>query len=114
MIGLFIGGLIAMLFPLLCIIVVAENFLPFKYRRLVFVVSAMLLLTPSWGPATIVYIPIPFGMLLSIGIFSGELQELFDLVALYGWWHCIAFSITGILSWLISRRLFKPEFTTNA
>ena len=114
MIGIYIGFLAAVLFPLLLIATVAENFLPFKYRRVVFIVSATLLLAPSWGPATIVSIPLPFGILLGIGLFGGELNDLFSVIASYPWWHFLAFSITAFLSWLVSMRLFKPEYKVNA
>lgn len=113
MIEIFFGGLIFILFLLLCLGALIK-FLPYKFQRLAFVVAAMLLLTPSWGPATIVAVPLPFGVLLCIGLFSGALHELPSLFALFVWWHVIAFTVTGLLSWLASIWLYKPRLNPNA
>ena len=87
--------------------------LPYISRVVVLVVSATLLLTPSWGPATIVAVPVPFGFLLGITLFSGGWLELASVVSLFGTWHLVAFPATAtvfyaIVRLLLSNQRFKP------
>jgi hypothetical protein len=69
----------------------------------VFVASATLVLTPSWGPATIVMVPVPFGLHVVLALAHGELRDLASLIADYSIWHAIAFPATATLSYVLAR-----------
>jgi hypothetical protein len=71
------------------------------------VISASLILTPSWSPATIVIVPVPLGFLLSITIFTGEWTDLAKWIALFPLWHAIALPATAIVSYIVVRTLLS-------
>jgi len=51
-------------------------------RTAVLVTCATLLFTPGWGPATIVIVPVPFGLLLGVTAISLHWGELIDVMRL--------------------------------
>jgi hypothetical protein len=82
-------------------------------RTAALVISGTLLLTPSWGPATIVAVPVPFGFLLGVTLFTGSWSELASLVNLFPTWHLVAFPATATALYvavrlLLSNQRFKP------
>lgn len=107
---MFFTGLGFVLLLILCF-GTAIKFLPKKYQLATFTLVATLLLTPSWAPATIVAVPIPFGALLCFGLFSGALHELFNLILLFWWWHLIAFPVTGILVYLLAKKFYVKSLS---
>ena len=72
-----------------------------NYQPIVFATLSMLLLTPSFAPATIVAVPVPFGVILAIGIFAGAIHEVPSLVYLFWQWHIAAFPLTWVASYLL-------------
>ena len=76
-------------------------------RILLVVTSTTLLLTPSWGPATIVAVPVPFGFLLCLALFAGTWGELVGLVSDFAIWHLIAFPTAAVLSYVVVRLLLS-------
>ena len=64
-----------------------------------------LLFTPSWAPATIVVVPMPFGVMLGVGMFSGAPNEIIDLLLLFWWWHLPAFTITALISFKVATKI---------
>jgi hypothetical protein len=76
-------------------------------RLVILVMSATVLLTPSWGPATIVVVPVPFGFLFVIALFTGEWADLGRWMTLFPIWHSIAFPATAVVSYVIVRLLLS-------
>ena len=88
--------------------------MPIKARLPVFVSVAVLLATPSWAPATIVAVPIPFGVLFFGSFFGGFIHELPELLLVFWWWHLIAFPLVGLISYFVGRKVLfnkKPQPT---
>lgn len=69
------------------------------------VLSAVLLLTPSFSPATIAVVPAPFGYLLLATILGDGWGALIAWVLQYPLWHAIAFPVTALIAYLIVRWL---------
>ncbi len=92
--------LVAILF-LLAVIAGITRLSDRKIRPIVFATLSMLLLTPSFAPATVVVVPVPFGVILAIGIFSGAIQEVPSLVSLFWQWHIVVFPLTWGVSYLL-------------
>ena len=74
-------------------------------RLLFFVLTATLLLTPSWGPATIAFIPMPFGLIFFITLFTWSWGGLLQLVDLAPIWHSLAFPITALIAYAVGRKI---------
>ena len=74
-------------------------------RTLVLVAVATLLLTPSWGPATIVVAPVPFGVLFLTKLLTWTWGEFAKWVAMFPLWHAIAFPATACASYFLVRKL---------
>lgn len=74
-------------------------------RSLVLVVVATALFAPSWGPATIVVVPVPFGILFLTTLLTWTWGELAKWVTMFPLWHAIAFPATACLSYLLIRKL---------
>jgi hypothetical protein len=68
-------------------------------RTAAVVLTATLLLTPGWGPATITVVPIPFGALLGVAAFTFRWNELTDVVRLAPSWYLVAFPATAVLAY---------------
>lgn len=81
------------------------RFLPAEKRVLFCSVVYTLLFTPSWAPATIVMVPIPFGVMLGVGAVTGAPNEILDLLLVLWWWHIPAFFITGFVSIKVAKKL---------
>lgn len=79
--------------------------LPEPWRVGSFVVIATLLLTPSWVPATMVALPVPFGFLVIAGLFGGFIQELPELVVTFGKWHAVAFPVMALASYMFAKKV---------
>jgi len=72
-------------------------------RTPVLVVTSVLLLTPSLGPATIAVVPAPFGYLLIPAAINGSWPELARWVMTYPLWHAISFPVTTVASYSVIR-----------
>ena len=81
------------------------RFLPAEKRVLFCSVVYALLFTPSLAPATIVMVPIPFGVMLGVGAVTGAPNEILDLLLVLWWWHIPAFFITGFVSRKVAKKL---------
>jgi len=101
--ALFIVGL--MLAP----VVWATKFLPENSRIPVTVVIFTITLTPSWGPATIVAVPVPFGIILGVGVIGMAMDEVVDLLLLFWWWHIVAFPVTAYVGLFLARTIHKKR-----
>jgi hypothetical protein len=67
--------------------------------------TATLLFTPGWAPATITVVPIPFGALLGVAIFTFRWNELTDVIQLApSSWYLFAFPAAAVVAYG-SRRL---------
>jgi hypothetical protein len=86
-----------MFLPLLGVWFMAKR-MPDSQRSLILVAAATLLLTPSWGPATITVVLVPFGFLFIVTLFTWSWSELAGLVSLFPLWHAIAFPATAMIS----------------
>lgn len=78
-------------------------------RSLLLVVVATLLLAPSWGPATIVVVPVPFGILFLSTLWTWNWGELARWVAMFPLWHAIFFPATACLCFLLIRKLLLSK-----
>jgi hypothetical protein len=78
-------------------------------RIISLVLTATLLFTPSWGPATITAVPVPFGFLLGAALFSGAWSEIIGMVTMFPVWHAVAFPATAAVFYLIVRRLLSNK-----
>jgi len=75
------------------------------YRLPVFVGFAVLFLTPSWVPVVFVVVPIPFAFLL-YGCIVGGYQDVVKVIAGIWFWYVLAFPTTGIIAYLVGRKIF--------
>ena len=78
--------------------------MPDSQRTIILVATATLLLTPSWGPATITVVLVPFGLLFLVTLFTWSWGELAALVSLFPLWHAIAFPVTAFISYVVIRK----------
>lgn len=85
------------------------RFLPAEKRVLFCSVVYTLLFTPSWAPATIVMVPIPFGVMLGVSAVTGAPNEILDLLLVLWWWHIPAFFITGFVSRKVAKKLVSTS-----
>jgi hypothetical protein len=76
-------------------------------RTAAIVLTATLLLTPGWGPATITVVPIPFGVLLGITVFTFHWNELKDVIRLAPAWYSVAFPVTAALAYGFRRLMMR-------
>lgn len=83
-------------------------------RTLVLIVVVTLLLTPSWGPATIVVIPVPFGTLFFTALLTWSWGELARWVGMFPLWHAIAFPATACGSFILIRKLLSRKSKTDS
>ena len=77
--------------------------MPGFWRTFTRVAAATLLLTPSWGPATITVVLVPFGLLFFVALFTWSWGELAALMGLFPLWHAIAFPVTALVAYLVLR-----------
>lgn len=106
--SLIIGAFLIML-PIIFIATLAIKLLPGKIRLPVFIALVMLLITPSLAPATIVVIPMPFGVLFFSGISGGFINELPSLLFTFWVWHIIAFPLTGFFGYYIGKKVLSNK-----
>jgi len=79
-------------------------------RTTAFLLTATLLFTPGWAPATITVVPIPFGALLGVAVFTFRWNELRDVVLLAPpSWYWFAFPATAFLVYVF-RKLMIYNF----
>ena len=83
-------------------------------RLLCIVIASTLCLTPSLGPATITFVPVPFAFHLLIALLSGEWFELPQLVALFPIWHVLAFPLTALVSFFVARSVLAKNSLKTA
>jgi hypothetical protein len=97
--------------------VAAANLIPPSWPRLRYgmaIALFALFVTPSWGSATIVSVPLPFGGLLLLTAVTASPGELLESIQERPLWHAVAFPVTAIIGALIFRKLrpnnsFKPK-----
>jgi hypothetical protein len=97
-------GLTAIMFVAVLAVWFAARRMPDSRRSLVLVVVATLLLTPSWGPATIVVVPVPFGIALLTTLMTWSWSELARWLGMFPLWHAIAFPATACVSYVVVRK----------
>ena len=78
------------------------------------VLTSSLLLTPTWGPATIAVVPVTFGWLLIPTIFTWSWPELGSWIAEYPRWNALAFSATALLTYIVMRVRSNYSFKRTA
>ena len=78
-------------------------------RLLIFVVAATILLTPSWAPATITIVSMPFGMLFFVALFTWSWDGLPQLLGFAPTWHLVAFPCTAVVAYFVGRRLLRQH-----
>ena len=100
---LYLAFAVLMFLPLLGVWFMVRR-MPDSQRTLILVTAATLLLTPSWGPATITVVLVPFGLLFLVTLFTWSWGELVALVGLFPLWHAIAFPDTALISYLVIRK----------
>jgi hypothetical protein len=88
--------------------------MPESRRTPILVAATTLLLTPSWGPATITMVPVAFGFLFFVTLFTWSWNELSELVSQFSLWHAVAFPTTALIAYCVIRKLpsnnsFKPK-----
>ena len=86
--------------------------LPPQYRPLVFALVFALVATPSWAPATIVAVPVPFGFLLVMAVAGNALHEIPVLLAMFWEWHLVAFALVFGVSYLVYARISSIRTAT--
>jgi hypothetical protein len=84
-------------------------------RAIAMIGCATLLFTPGWGPATITVVPVPFGFLFGIALFSFHWSELVDVLGLapYRYWYEIAFPATALVIFVL-RQAFLSRVSSTA
>lgn len=88
--------------------------LPAKNRVKFCTVLYTLLLTPSWAPATIVAIPVPFGAILGMGLIIGAPLEVLDILLSSWWWHLPAFVLTSFISHKVATKFLGTSSVPSA
>jgi hypothetical protein len=68
----------------------------------------MTVFTPVLAPATIMLVPVPFGIVLAISLLSGSMQELPGLFALAPGWNAVSAACTFAIAapamwWFLSK-----------
>jgi hypothetical protein len=77
-------------------------------RTTAFLSTATPLLTPGWAPATITVVPIPFGALLGVAVFTFRWDELTDVVQLAPpSWYWFAFPATAVIVYAFRRLMIR-------
>ncbi len=64
-----------------------------------------LLVTPSWGAATIVSLPMPFGALLLLNVIALDPAGVIAALLERPVWHLLAFPITALVAAFLFRRV---------
>ena len=82
---------------------------PSKKRIPIYTTVFTLVFTPSLAPATIVAIPLPFGIIILIGFLAGAPHEIPSLVSTFWQWHAVSFSMTAIVGFLLAKRRFNKS-----
>ena len=77
------------------------------------IASGTILCAPSFAPATIVAVPMPYGLILIISVFFGAMNESFGIAIHFWKWHLISFFITASLI-LLGLRLVGKWRKSNA
>ena len=116
---LFYLALAALMLIPLFIVWLAVRRVPDPQRTRILITVATLLFTPSWAPATITVVLVPFGFLFFGTVCTWSWSELLALVQLFPLWHAIAFPVTALLFYFVIRKWtsgksFKADgFATN-
>jgi hypothetical protein len=82
-------------------------------KTFILVAMATLLLTPSWGPATIAVVPVPFGVLFFLTLMTWSWNELGSWLAMFPVWHAMAFPATACASYLLIQKLLSVQAKTK-
>jgi hypothetical protein len=78
-------------------------------RTVAIVLAATLMFTPGWGPATIMIVPVPFGVLFLASLVTFRWNELFGVMDLAPMWYIVAFPATALAAYGC-RRLLLSNF----
>lgn len=77
-------------------------------RTAAFLITATLLFTPGWAPATVTVVPMPFGALLGVAVFTFRINELTGVVQLAPpSWYLFAFPATAIVAYGLRRLMIR-------
>ena len=77
-------------------------------RAATFVVCVTLLCTPSWGPATIAMVPVPFGLIFGVAVATFDWHALLNIMGMApSHWYFIAFPVTAIVAYALWRFVFS-------
>jgi hypothetical protein len=76
-----------------------------RTRYFAAVISFVLCVTPSWASATIVSVPVPFGLILWFSAFPPSLDGIATTIRLWPIWHLVVFPLTATLGAFVFRRL---------
>lgn len=104
MVLIYLAFAVVMLVPMLGIWFAVRG-MPGARRALILVGVATLLFTPSWGSATIVVVPVPFGMLFFTSLLTWSWNDLAKWLCIFPVWHAIAFPTTACVAYFIIQRL---------
>ena len=86
---------------------------PYQLRLLAAVLFWTLMLARSLAPVTIAAIPVPFAVILGIGIFAAVMNEVLDLVTLFRTWHLVSFPTTAFVVYLIARKVLSNSTSSR-
>lgn len=87
---------------------------PLVSQKPIFIAVCILLMTPSWIPAALAGALVPLGFLLLASLFGGFAHEVPSLVYVLWQWHIVSFSLTGLLAYFISNKVFTNKAIKSA
>ncbi len=82
-----------------------RSVLPAKHHYPLNIALGALLLAPSLAPATIAAIPMPYGVILVLGILGGAGDEAISIAIDLWRWHVPSFLLTGLTMAVLLRVL---------
>ena len=91
MVFFYLAFAVVMLVPMLGIWLAVRR-MPEVQNFPILVGVATLLFTPSWGAATIVVVPVPFGMLFFTTLLTWSWNDLAKWLCMFPLWHAIAWA----------------------
>jgi hypothetical protein len=109
----YIAFAVVMLVPMLGVWFAVRG-MPSARKSLILVGVATLLFTPSWGPATIVVVPVPFGILLFTTLLTRSWNDLPRWLCMFPVWHAVAFPATACGAYFIIQRLQSSRTKTGS
>jgi hypothetical protein len=89
--------------PFLGVLIVVAHRASARRRFAYLWAGSVLFLTPALGPATIAVVPVPFGLLLAIGLIGFRLNDTLAIILWYPKWYLISFPATAVASYAFLR-----------